>query len=115
MSWINMRSRRSFDFTAPYNEEGDRCITVPFPVAITREVMEGKIVHDANPTLVENEVKAEAVIQVETQVQAGTMLIFKNIGTAAATIGEVECAGGYVTTLMYDGNGYIKIGTTEIT
>ena len=32
MSYINMKSRRSFDFYAPYNEEGERLVTIPFPV-----------------------------------------------------------------------------------
>ena len=29
MSYINMKSRRSFDFYAPYNEEGERLVTIP--------------------------------------------------------------------------------------
>ena len=38
MSYINMKSRRSFDFYAPYNEEGERLVTIPFPVAVDRKV-----------------------------------------------------------------------------
>lgn len=37
MSYINMKSRRSFDFYAPYNEEGERLVTIPFPVAVDRQ------------------------------------------------------------------------------
>lgn len=40
-----MKSRRSFDFYAPYNEEGERLVTIPFPVAVERKVEETGIVH----------------------------------------------------------------------
>lgn len=109
-----MRSRRSFDFSAPYNEEGERCVTTVFPIAIKREVVDKKLVHDCNPTLAEVN-NAEAVaIEVETTVQPGTMLILTNRGAGEATVEGVECAGDYVTTLMWDGNGYVKLGASAI-
>ena len=41
-----MKSRRSFDFFAPYTEEGDRCVQIPFPVAVTRKTEGKSLVHD---------------------------------------------------------------------
>lgn len=115
MSYINMKSRRSFDFSAPYSEEGERCVTTVFPIAIERKVVENKLVHDCNPTLAEVNSAAAVTIEVETTVQPGTMLILTNRGAGAATVEGVECAGEYVTTLMWDGNGYIKLGASAVT
>ena len=109
-----MKSRRSFDFYAPYNEEGERIITVPFPVAVKREVSETGIVHDANPALVTVAPDADKTIDVETQVQAGSLLIIRNDGTNIATIGGVNCAASKVTTLMWDGNAYVELATSTI-
>ena len=53
MSYINMKSRRSFDFFAPYTEEGDRCVQIPFPVAVTRKTEGKSLVHDCNPQIVD--------------------------------------------------------------
>lgn len=114
MSYINMKSRRSFDFSAPYSEEGGRCITVVFPVAIKRDIVDNKLVHDCSPTLAEVNSAEAVAVGVETTVQPGAMLIITNRGTGAATVGGVECAGSYVTTLMWDGNGYLKLGATQI-
>lgn len=114
MSYINMKSRRSFSFFAPYNEEGERSITVVFPVAIKRDIVDNKLVHDCNPTLAEVNSAEAITVEVETTVQPGAMLIITNRGTGAATVGGVECAGSYVTTLMWDGNGYLKLGATQI-
>lgn len=114
MSYINMKSRRSFDFYAPYNEEGERVVTVPFPVAVTREVSETGIVHDANPALVTVAPVAEKTIDVETVVQPGSLLIVRNEGTAVATVGGANCAASKVTSLMWDGNAYVELATSSI-
>lgn len=110
-----MKSRRSFDFVAPYTEEGDRCVQIPFPVAVTRKPEGKALVHDCNPQVVDIEVATEATtFTLDTQVQAGSLLIIKNASAAAQTIGDVACAASKVTTLMYDGNAYISIGTSAI-
>lgn len=115
MSYINMKSRRSFDFSAPYNEEGERCVTIPFPVAVRRAPDGVKLVHDCNPQLVDFEAgTAETTFELDTLVQAGSLMIVKNASTNAQTLGSVACAAGKVTTLMYDGNAYISIGTSDI-
>lgn len=115
MSWINMKARRSYDFVAPYTEEGERCETVVFPIAVKRSVENSKIVHDCNPQIVEiASDAAEATISVDTMVQAGSLMIVHNASAKAQTFESVACAAGKVTTLMFDGNGYISIGTTDI-
>lgn len=115
MSYINMKSRRSFDFYAPYNEEGERVVTIPFPVAVKREVSaETGIVHDANPALVTVAPTAEKTIDVETQVQPGSLLIVRNEGTAVATVGTANCSASKVTTLMWDGNAYVELANSSI-
>lgn len=114
MSYINMQSRRSFDFYAPYNEEGERLVTIPFPVAVERKVEETGIVHDANPALVTVAPTAAETIEVETKVQAGSLLVIRNEGTAVATVGGANCAVSKVTTLMWDGNAYAELCTSEI-
>lgn len=57
---------------------------------------------------------AATTFTLDTQVQAGSLLIVKNGSVNAQTIGEVACAASKVTTLMYDGNAYISIGTSDI-
>ena len=105
-----MKSRRSFDFFAPYTEEGDRCVQIPFPVAVTRKPEDKSLVHDCNPQIVDIAAgTAATTFTLDTQVQAGSLLIVN-----AQTIGEVACAASKVTTLMYDGNAYISIGTSDI-
>lgn len=94
-----MKSRRSFDFYAPYNEEGERLVTIPFPVAVERKVEGTGIVHDANPALVTVTPASEETIDVETKVQAGSLLIIRNEGTGVATVGGANCAASKVTTL----------------
>ena len=106
MSYINMKSRRSFDFYAPYNEEGERLVTIPFPVAVDRKVEKNGIVHDANPALV--------TVDVDTKVQPGSLLIVRNEGAAVATVGGANCAQKKVTTLMWDGNAYAELATSAI-
>lgn len=105
-----MKSRRSFDFFAPYNEEGERVVTVPFPVAVRREVTEDHVAHDANPLIITVSPGAEAAVDVDVKVQPGSLLIVRNTGGATATVAGQECPGGKTTTLMYDGDGYILIG-----
>lgn len=115
MSYLNMKSRRSFDFYAPYSEEGERCVSIPFPIAVTREPDGTKLVHDCNPQIVEFATgTAATTFTVDTQVQAGSLLIIRNASAAAQTIGAAACAATKVTTLMYDGNAYISIGTSAI-
>lgn len=114
MSYINMKSRRSFDFYAPYNEEGERLVTIPFPVAVDRKVEENSIVHDANPALVTVSPTTLGTIGVETKVQPGSLLIVRNKGAAVATVGGVNCAQNKVTTLMWDGNAYAELATSAI-
>ena len=114
MSWINMKSRRSFNFSAPYNEEGERVVTIPFPVAVKRQVEGNVVIHDANPVLTSVSPASATAIDVETKVQAGSVLIVKNTGSAAATLKGVACAAGKVTTLLYDGNAYVSIGASAI-
>lgn len=114
MSYVNMKSRRSFDFYAPYNEEGERLVTIPFPVAVERKVEETGIVHDANPALVTVTPASEETINVETKVQAGSLLIIRNEGTGVATVGGANCEASKVTTLIWDGNAYVEIATSDI-
>jgi hypothetical protein len=109
-----MKSRRSFNFFAPYNEEGERVISVPFPFPVARTVENDEIVHDVNPAMVTVAPAAAADISVDTKVQPGALLIVRNLGTAAATVGGAECEEDKVTTLLYDGNGYAVIGTTDV-
>lgn len=114
MSYINMKSRRSFDFYAPYNEEGERVVTVPFPIAVKREVSETGIVHDANPALVTVAPAEDATIDVETLVQPGSLLIVRNEGAKVATVGGANCVASKVTTLMWDGNAYVELANSTI-
>lgn len=114
MSYINMKSRRSFDFYAPYNEEGERIVMVPFPIAVKREVSETGIMHDANPAMITVAPTAAETIDVETKVQAGSLLIIRNEGTAVSTVGGVNCAASKVTTLMWDGNAYVELANSAI-
>lgn len=114
MSWINMKSRRSFDFYAPYNEEGERVVTIPFPVAVNKEVSDTGIVHDANPALVTVAPAAAEQIDVETKVQPASLLIVRNEGAEVATVGGVDCAPAEVTSLMWDGNAYVKFAASTI-
>ena len=104
-----MKSRRSFDFFAPYTEEGDRCVQIPFPVAVTRKAEGKSLVHDCNPQIVD--IAAETAA---TTLQAGSLLVIRHASANAQTIGKVACAASKVTTLMYDGNAYISIGTSTI-
>ena len=114
MSYINMKSRRSFDFYAPYNEEGERLVTIPFPVAVDRKVEKNGSVHDANPALVTVSPATTETIDVETKVQPGSLLIVRNEGAAVATVGGANCAQKKVTTLMWDGNAYAELATSAI-
>ena len=117
MSYINTKCRKSYDFFAPEQNSGDRSQSIVFPIAVTREVStDNKVVHDCNPTLIAVAPStADITITVTTKVQAGSLLIVKNTSAAKkATTGGVDCAFGKVTTLMYDGNGYIKVGESAV-
>lgn len=70
--------------------------------------------HDCNPQIVDIAAETAATTLNWTPVQAGSLLIVRNASTNAQTIGKVACAASKVTTLMYDGNAYISIGTSEI-
>ena len=115
MSYLNMKSRRNFDFYAPYNEEGERCERIPFPIAIKREPEGTKLVHDCNPQLVEFAAgTAATTFTVDTQVQPGSMMIVTNRSDKAQTIGAAVCAATKVTTLMWDGNDYVSLAESAI-
>ena len=74
------------------------------------------LVHDCNPQLVEfPSGTAAGTITVDTQVQPGSLLIVRNEdGTNAQTVGGATCAKQSVTTLLWDGAGYITIGSTSL-
>ena len=130
MSYLNTKSNRAYDFFAPYAEEGERIQRIPFPIAVRREpegstlvhdcnpqLPEGStLVHDCNPQLLEFSASGTAgTISVDTQVQAGSLLIVRNEDTVnAQTVGGVTCAKQTVTTLMWDGTGYITLGSTSL-
>lgn len=114
MSYINTKSRRSFDFYAPYNEEGERVVRIPFPVAVNREVTDNGITHDVNPALVTVKPASAETIEVETLVQPGSLMIVRNEGAEIAKIGGADCEGGKVSTLLFDGNGYVKLASSDI-
>lgn len=114
MNWINMITRRSYGFFAPESLEGDRVVETVFPIAVTREVVDGEVVHDCAPTLVSVAPAGALAVTVETKVQPGTMMIVKNTGAGAATVGGVACAGSYVTTIMWDGNAYVEVAKSAI-
>lgn len=116
MSYINTKSNRTFDFFAPFTEEGDRVQRIPFPIAVKRAVEGTNLVHDCNPQLVEfPSGTAAGTITVDTQVQPGSLLIVRNEdGTNAQTVGGATCAKHSVTTLLWDGAGYITIGSTSL-
>lgn len=114
MNWINMITRRSYGFFAPESLEGDRVVETVFPIAVTREVVDGEVVHDCAPTLVSVAPAGALAVTVETKVQPGTMMIVKNTGAGAATVGGVACAGDYVTTIMWDGNAYVEVAKSTI-
>ena len=105
MSYINSKNRKSYDFFAPDQSGGDRSQTIVFPIAVDRgAVSDNKVVHDCNPQIVSAAPSAAATVTVTTKVQIGSLLIVKNTGTAAATVGGVSCANAKVTTLLWDGN-----------
>lgn len=117
MSYINTKSNRSYDFFAPYAEEGERCQRIPFPIAVNcQPVDDTHIRHECNPQVMAFGADATAgTFEVETQVQAGSLMIVRNeAATNAQTIAGVACKAGSVTTLMWDGNGYISIGESTI-
>jgi hypothetical protein len=115
MSWLNTKTGRSYDFFAPEAYKGGRLTVAPFPIPVDKTVdADGKVTHDANPALVAVAPAAATTVEVETKAPAGSLLIVTNTGSAAATVGGVACAFGKVTTLLYDGNGYVSIGATTI-
>lgn len=117
MSYINTKSNRTFDFFAPYTEEGDKVQRIPFPVAASRKPTDAThITHDCNPQLMTFGSDASAgTFTVDTQVQAGSLLIVRNEHASnAQSIGGVSCAANKVTTLLWDGQAYVSIGTSTI-
>lgn len=117
MSYINTKSNRTFDFYAPYTEEGERVQRIPFPVAASRKPVDSThITHDCNPQLMTFGSDASAgTFTVDTQVQAGSLLIVRNEHASnAQSIGGVSCAANKVTTLLWDGNEYVSIGASAI-
>lgn len=117
MSYINTKSNRSYDFFAPYSEEGERCQRIPFPIAVNCQPEDDThIKHECNPQVMTFGADATAgTFEVETLVQAGSMMIVRNESASnAQTIAGVACKAGSVTTLMWDGNAYIAVGETTI-
>ena len=105
-----MKSRRSFTFFAPYNEEGERVIEVPFPVPVKRAVVDGGLTHDANPAIVNISPAEDTAIDVDAKAPAGALIIVKNEGEAKATLAGAECLAGETSVLMHAGEGaYIKL------
>lgn len=116
MSYINTQSNRTFDFFAPYTEEGERVQRIPFPIAVRRATDAGSLVHDCNPQLLDlPEGTEEKTVAVETRVQAGSLLIVRNEDPSAdCTVGGATCTKQSVTTLLWDGAGYIVLGNTSL-
>jgi hypothetical protein len=115
MSYLNTKTGRSYDFFAPEAYEGERLTRIPFPIPVKREVdAGGEVTHDASPALVSVAPTAAALtVNVTTDVQPGSLMIVTNAGSKVATVGGAACAAGEVTTLLYDGNGYLALGSTE--
>lgn len=112
--YINNETLKSYNFVAPANDTDAAINEIPFPVA-TAAIVEGQTVrHVGNPTTLRIDPTAALTYTVEIGpgVQPGTCLIVENTGTAAATVGGVPCANRKTTTLLYDGNGFIALGTT---
>lgn len=117
--WLRSLQLRGINLPDALKDEafliiGERLVTIPFPVAVERKVEETGIVHDANPALVTVTPASEETINVETKVQAGSLLIIRNEGTGVATVGGANCAASKVTTLIWDGNAYVEIATSDI-
>lgn len=112
--YINNDTSKSYNFVAPANPGDPAVSEIPFPVA-TPAIVEGQTVrHVGNPSVFKTEPAAAITYSVEigAGVQPGACLMVDNTGTAAATVGGAECAPGKVTTLLYDGNGFVTLGTT---
>lgn len=112
MSYLNTKSGRTFDFVAPYTEEGERCQRIPFPIAVNRKPVDsGNITHDCNPQVMTFDSNASAgTFTVKTLVQAGSILIVNNEHASnKQTVGGVECAANDSTVLMWTGKKYVRI------
>lgn len=117
MSYLNSKSYRTFDFFAPYTEEGERCQWIPFPIAVNRKpVDESNIIHDTNPQVMTFGSDASAgSYTVTTEVQPGALLIVNNEHTSnKQTIGGVECAASDSTVLMWTGKKYVQISNAGV-
>ena len=112
MSYLNSKSGRTFDFVAPYTEEGERCQRIPFPIAVNRKPADAShITHDANPQVMTFDSEASAgTYTVTTEVQPGGLLIVINEHASnKQTVGGVECAANDSTVLMWTGKKYVRI------
>lgn len=112
MSYLNTKSGRTFDFVAPYTEEGERCQRIPFPIAVNRKPMDSShITHDTNPQVMTFDSGATAgSYTVTTEVQPGALLIVNNEHASnQQTIGGVVCAAKNSTVLMWTGKKYVQI------
>lgn len=113
--WLNNQTGKSYNFSAPTNEKDKQINEIPFPIA-TPAIIEGNTLHHCgNPTVAKVEPTAAQTYSVEVDegVQPGSILIVENGGTAAVTVSGVACAVAKITTLLFDGNGFISLGTTD--
>ena len=117
MSYLNTKSNRVFDFMAPYTEEGEKVQRIVFPIAVTRKPEDSThIKHDCNPQIMDFASGSSAgTFQVDTQVQAGSLMVVINRAASnVQTIGGVACAANKVSTLMWNGLAYFKLGESAI-
>jgi hypothetical protein len=75
MSWTNTKPRRSFDFTAPYTEEGERLVTIPFPAAVRRDAVAGAVKHEAGSVLATVPPASAAAIPADASALGGIELL----------------------------------------
>lgn len=113
--WLNNQTGKSYNFSAPTNERDKQINEIPFPIA-TPAIIEGNVLHHCgNPTTAKIEPTEPVTYSVEMAegVQPGSLLIIENGGAATATVGGVACVEAKVTTLLFDGNGFISLGTSD--
>lgn len=119
MSYLDLTTYKSYNFVAPRNPNDPDITLVPFPVASVKTLDPAAPVAaiDGNPTVLDTGgLTADATLtpEVSPAVQPGSLVIVRNGSAFVATLGGVDCAAGTVTTLLYDGNGYIELGSTTI-
>lgn len=113
--WLNNQTGKSYNFSAPTNENDKQINEIPFPIATPAVIDGNTLKHCGNPTIAKVEPTAAVTYTVEVAegIQPGSMVIVENGGTAAATVNGVTCAAAKITTLLFDGNSFISLGTTD--